>query len=453
MKIELPIRDAIRLFQLYRSGKLGIYSEELSDITSINFKGINAPHIDLCGVDLSDADFTKAHLQQATLIGGRFNRVIFSKVNLSNAILFEAELVNVDFRGALLNGADLRGADLRGADLRGAKLDGANFEDAIYDWSTKWPRHFNLHSSKVIHIWEKQSPNIWKNLSSSIENLPFWRSSNPSEVTLPNHTSSREPQVKGIGRIITATAAIICVVFIGSAVGNLIQRFPSEFGSSLTPEMTHTQAGIVTVLPPPTVDALQAISQTAPVPSVCVPNTRQLGVTLFYTPYLDEVCIHLVPGEFDLVNSGVGDNTITSVTIVGNYKLTLITDSGLTDEIYGSVSYLDERSFGGHYSSARVEELASCPYISKPGLYLYSERGYEGNCIYATSDVDDFGDTLVGGNGPRSIRIVGDFVVTMYEDIRGTGRSEKFVEDQEDLTWRMLGDQYSSVRILNNSEQ
>ena len=178
------------------------------------------------------------------------------------------------------------------------------------------------------------------------------------------------------------------------------------------------------------------------------------GVILYADKDFEGACVHLTGNEDDLGRTAVGDDNVSSVRVNGDYKLTLFEDKnrqGPSDEINHDDANLDDNSLGGKYSSARVEKPVGCSDTTRPGVYLYSEKRYKGNCAYVTGDVDDLDDTPVGNDGPRSLRIVGDFEITLYEDRGFGGRAERLSTDQDDLTWRSLGDQYSSVRIRAKS--
>jgi uncharacterized protein YjbI with pentapeptide repeats len=73
---------------------------------------------DLSGADLRWLDLSGANLEKANLSGADLSGVNLKKINLS-------------------------GADLRGANLSGQFLSEGNLSGAIYDETTKWPKHFD----------------------------------------------------------------------------------------------------------------------------------------------------------------------------------------------------------------------------------------------------------------------------------------------------------------------
>jgi len=179
-------------------------------------------------------------------------------------------------------------------------------------------------------------------------------------------------------------------------------------------------------------------------------DDRAAGVFLYSERSQKGDCTYTRADIPDLGSRGVGDNRTSSIRINGDYKVTLFEYTnfqGRSEEVSSSDPNLDIRSLGEQYSSARVEKRVKCEDTTKPGIYLYSEKRYKGNCAYITADVADLDTTAVGNDGVRSLRIVGPFKVNLYEDRGFKGRSDEYSKDQDDLTWRSLGDQYSAARV------
>lgn len=183
-------------------------------------------------------------------------------------------------------------------------------------------------------------------------------------------------------------------------------------------------------------------------------DERAAGVFLYSDKNYEGACVRLLSSESDLGRTAVGDNEVSSVRINGDYQLKLYEHKhfeGRSDEISKDEPDLNKRSLGEQYSSARINTTIRCDNTSQPGVYIYSEEEYDGSCAYTTSDIGDLDTTPVGNDGPRSLKIVGEFFVKMYEDRWFEGRSDEFGEDQDDLTWRSLGDQYSSIRVFRSN--
>ena len=179
-------------------------------------------------------------------------------------------------------------------------------------------------------------------------------------------------------------------------------------------------------------------------------NPKAQGVFLYGKPNFEGSCIHIQTSVNDLGVTAVGDNNVSSVRINGDYQVILWEDKdfkGRTDEVNGNESSLDNRSLANLYSSVKLRRPIYCTDTTKEGVYLYSEKNYVGNCAYITSDVANLGTTPVGDNNPRSVKIVGNFEVQLFEDVNFGGLHYRFGTDQKDLTRESLGDQFSSVWI------
>jgi hypothetical protein len=82
------------------------------------------------------------------------------------------------------------------------------------------------------------------------------------------------------------------------------------------------------------------------------------------------------------------------------------------------------------------------------GVYLYEHSNYEGKCIKLTSDVSnlvdyDFNDKI------SSIRIIGNYSVTVYEHIKYEGWSKTYDENVRYVGDR-VNDRISSIIIRRN---
>ncbi len=185
-------------------------------------------------------------------------------------------------------------------------------------------------------------------------------------------------------------------------------------------------------------------------------NPDAPGVLLYEDKNYEGTCTYLRQSEPNLGNTRVGDNEASSIRINGEYTVKLYKDinygGGPPEEVNKDDPDLDKRSLGGQYSSARIESPVHCDNENLPGVYLYSEKRHRGSCVHIIGDVADLDDTPVGNDGPRSLRIVGPYYVKMYKDRDFRGPSDEFGTNQDDLTWRSLGDQYSSVRFYEKNK-
>lgn len=178
-------REAAKLL-----GQARVQTGDLSDLASVDFRGLDAHNLDLSGSDLRGQDFSgvrayRARFVAADLRGARFHgaqialgsmagadlrgakmvqvsawRVAFSGANLEGADFGGADLDRADFSRARLagtsfTGAQLRGAtfdyaDLRGADLSRADLRGASFDGASLDCRTRVPRDLPENAARAV---------------------------------------------------------------------------------------------------------------------------------------------------------------------------------------------------------------------------------------------------------------------------------------------------------------
>jgi hypothetical protein len=94
--------------------------------------------------------------------------------------------------------------------------------------------------------------------------------------------------------------------------------------------------------------------------------------------------------------------------------------------------------------------IVNCNVLAAPadGVYLYEHSNYEGKCIKLTSDVSnlidyDFNDKI------SSIRIIGNYSVTVYEHIKYEGWSKTYYDDTR-YVGDSANDQISSIIIRRN---
>ncbi|MCX6022687.1 MAG: hypothetical protein NTZ05_13340 [Chloroflexi bacterium] len=137
----------------------------------------------------------------------------------------------------------------------------------------------------------------------------------------------------------------------------------------------------------------------------CTPPNSGEGVYLFTKKGFCGDFLRLT-SNLTSFTSGFNDN-IWSVHIVGNYKVTLFVDPGDNDFGYSEVFTSDDpdlqnNEIGNRSSKARVAP-SECGH-PKPGVTIYMETGYNGDCRTLTSDLSDVGSF---NDHVRSVRIVG----------------------------------------------
>lgn len=96
----------------------------------------------------------------------------------------------------------------------------------------------------------------------------------------------------------------------------------------------------------------------------------------------------------------------------------------------------------------------TCPTDNRPGVYFYAQPNYQPACVFSTVDVPAFSATSVGDNNLRSVRIVGDYQVKLYREVSfGGGAYEELNSSEADITWRSMGTDVSSARVINKAVQ
>src|SRR5690606_4841663 len=141
----------------------------------------------------------------------------------------------------------------------------------------------------------------------------------------------------------------------------------------------------------------------------------------------------------------------SSIRINGNYQVKLYKDvnyggSG-SEEVNRSDPDLDRRSLGEQYSSIQITVRVECEDEDVPGVILYANKDFEGACVHLTGNENDLGRTAVGDDNVSSVRINGDYKLTLFENKNRQGRSDEINHDEPNLDGRTLGGKYSSARV------
>ena len=90
---------------------------------------------------------------------------------------------------------------------------------------------------------------------------------------------------------------------------------------------------------------------------------------------------------------------------------------------------------------------SNCGDGTEPGVYLYSDKNFKGDCTRFTGDDPDLSDTAVGDDEASSIDLVGNYTAEMWEYKNYEGRSEEFSHDDENLDDHSLCSQWSSIKV------
>lgn len=177
------------------------------------------------------------------------------------------------------------------------------------------------------------------------------------------------------------------------------------------------------------------------------------GVYLYEHPNFAGRCVKLADTALDLRAYGF-DDTASSVRIVGNWSVVLYRDLSLTgaDSSFSSDdSNLANDAIGDNQAtSVFVRPGPSVPGSNicdgGEGVYLYEHPQYQGRCVRFAIDASDlrgyYFDDIAS-----SVRIVGNWTVTLARDLSYTGTTSTLTQDDQNLADDAIGDnQATSVR-------
>jgi len=177
------------------------------------------------------------------------------------------------------------------------------------------------------------------------------------------------------------------------------------------------------------------------------------GVYLYERTSYEGRCVRVTTDQSDLSDLGF-NNVASSLRIVGNWTAILYVDQnfgGASSSFIENDADLSNDPIGnGRASAVRVQQgglPTAPPCDGNEGVYLYEHPDYQGRCIKLTESVGDlriyaFDDTV------SSVRVVGDWTVTLYSDLDGTGVSSTFTQSDPNVIDDGIGDnQATSVGI------
>jgi len=169
--------------------------------------------------------------------------------------------------------------------------------------------------------------------------------------------------------------------------------------------------------------------------------TLPQGVTLYRGRDFTGISQSFSQDAMFLGNERIGDNSVNSLRICGNYRVRLYPDpdwngqpqdftapgdSNLSDD---PINDPDPTA-----SSLRIID-ASDPCNTLPdGVTLYTQTDFNGLKETFSSDVMFLGNTLIGNDAARSLRVCGHWVVTLFRDPDWTGPWENFTGIDGNLT-------------------
>jgi len=142
-----------------------------------------------------------------------------------------------------------------------------------------------------------------------------------------------------------------------------------------------------------------------------------------------------------LGNEPIGNDSVNSLRICGNYRVTLYRDadwSGQHQDFTGTGdSNLSDDPINDPNptaSSLRIIDASDACNTLPDGVTLYTQIDFGGQKQTFSSDVMFLGNTLIGDNAARSLRVCGHWVVTLFRDADWTGPWENFTGIDANLT-------------------
>ncbi len=177
------------------------------------------------------------------------------------------------------------------------------------------------------------------------------------------------------------------------------------------------------------------------------------GVYLYEHPNYQGRCVKFTADAPDLRVQGF-DDTASSFRLIGSWNVTLYRDlngTGIASTFTQDDSNLADDTIGDNQATSLQVKRDSVPVGDEcdggEGVYVYEHPNYQGRCVKFTADVPDlrvqgFDDTA------SSVRLIGNWTVTLYRDLNGLGIASTFTQDDANLGDDPLGDnQATSVRV------
>jgi hypothetical protein len=168
-------------------------------------------------------------------------------------------------------------------------------------------------------------------------------------------------------------------------------------------------------------------------------NEGVSGIYLYSINFFSGRCTRLTEDARDLSEFYVGDNSINSVKIVGDYMVTLFENrdfNGLSTTFTENDYSLHDNEIGSFTaSSARVRNrgcFSSMNFSGDPsrilpiGVYVFDKASFEGNCDRIDQDAPDMSQEFLGDNTVRSLYINGSYVVILFEEKNFLGAQSIF---------------------------
>ncbi|GGI45276.1 hypothetical protein GCM10008018_11270 [Paenibacillus marchantiophytorum] len=174
------------------------------------------------------------------------------------------------------------------------------------------------------------------------------------------------------------------------------------------------------------------------------PDGTNQGVYVYEHPDYNGRMNRILGEADNLTDYTIGNDTLSSVKIVGPYKVELYENSnfqGTKSILTASSSNIISLPVGDNrVTSLRVQRLDD-----EPGVYVYQDSNYEGKSVHFTQNESNMGLTSVGHDAVSSIKIVGPYRAEVFEHADYQGNMTAYTSDASSIGgWN---DKISSIKV------
>lgn len=196
------------------------------------------------------------------------------------------------------------------------------------------------------------------------------------------------------------------------------------------------------------------VSSTVPSNNRCDGNE---GAYLYSERNYAGRCVRMTSDNVDLRTVGF-DDAAASIRIIGNWSATLYADlsfNGASSTFTSDDPDLSDDGIGyRRATSIRVGRPgaglpAQYACDGQNGVYLYEHPNYAGRCVRLTNSMEDL--RIVGfDDQASSLRVIGNWTVSLYRDLSYTGISSTYSADDPDLSNDGIGDNQATSILIHN---
>jgi hypothetical protein len=152
----------------------------------------------------------------------------------------------------------------------------------------------------------------------------------------------------------------------------------------------------------------------------------------------------------DLSETNLGNNFASSISIGGEFAVTVYTGSNFRGEYSTFVE--SDADFGDDtiaHDRASAVLLADSGCDDTPGVYLYEDSGGSGRCSKFRTSAPNLSTEYVLNDAASSIRMIGDYTTTVFQHGNYRGDGTAFAGEDLDFGRHRIGhDRASSIRVI-----